>query len=338
MNIHQIYNTEALATLKEMADKSVDCIITDPPYFKVVDNEWDNKWGTKLEFINWLELVCIEFKRVLKENGSIYLFCGNKMNAEVQVMMSKHFNILNNIVWDKGITRAGRTCVEDMRSFFDTSERIIFAEQKDADKNSGYEKNVANEASFIYKDIYDYLEHERIKSGVSRIQVDEYLGVKGMASRHYFSDCQWCMPTEKNYKLMQELFNLNIDSTRFLTKDYEYLRREYEELKKEFVILKAKHQSLRRTFNAWNIHKCIAVWQYDIVKITKKDRHVCEKPADLIQHIVMTSTLPGYTVLDAFCGSGVVGEVCKKTGRNFTGIELDYKWACIADDRLKAIS
>lgn len=338
MNIQQIYNTEALATLREMKDKSIDCIVTDPPYFKVVDKDWDKGWSTSLEFINWLELICIEFKRVLKENGSIYLFCGNKMNAEVQVMMSKNFNILNNIVWDKGITRAGGQCVEDMRSFFDTSERIIFAEQKDSDRKSGYDGACIDESKFLYKDIVNYLESERKKAGVSRKKVDDYIGTKNMASKHYFSHGQWRMMSKERYEKVQELFNLNIDPKKFLLKDYDILRKDYEELRKQFNKIKVIHKSKRRTFKAHNIWKCIAVWRYDIVKITKKDRHICEKPADLIQHIIMTSTNENDVVLDAFCGSGVVGEVCKLTNRSFTGIELDYKWACIAEDRIKAIS
>ena len=337
MKVHQIYQSEALATLREMQDNTIDCIITDPPYFKAVKEEWDNKWSKKIEFINWLELIVIEFKRILKSNGSMYIFCSNKMQAQVQVMIEKHFNILNNIVWDKGLHVAGRASTEALRSYFDTSERIIFCEHYGSDSyakgESGYEKELDKAKGFIFEPIRNYLESERVRAGIKKEKINGYLGFKetpgAMASRHYFGKSQWYLPTEIHYKKMQELFNLDSVINEFLKKDYEFLKKDYEELKKDY-------EELRRPFKAIDLNKSLAVWKYKIVNSNKKNRHICEKPYELIKHIVETSTNEDAVILDAFAGSGVVGEVCKHLNRSFTGIELDYKWACIADDRIKA--
>lgn len=340
-NIYQIYNTEALTTLKEMADKSIDCIITDPPYFKYIthqkDNhnvDWDDKWSDKLEFLQWLELIVIEFKRVLKDNGSLYLFCSNKLNAHIQVMIEKHFKVLNNLVWDKGNNRAGRTCKEELRHFFDNSERCIFCEQYNSDKmEKGYKENCNDTKKSIYKPLIDYFIEEKGKAGVSKKEIDSYLN--NQMYKHYFDYSQWHMPTEKNYIKLQELFNKNIDSIKYLNKDYEILNREYKELKKEYEKIQETFKSLRRPMNLNNTRPYTAVWKYGIVPSSKKNRHVCEKPLDMIEHIVLSSTNKNQIVLDAFCGSGVVGEACKKHWRGFTGIELDFEWACIADERIK---
>jgi site-specific DNA-methyltransferase (adenine-specific) len=52
-----------------------------------------------------------------------------------------------------------------------------------------------------------------------------------------------------------------------------------------------------------------------------------EKPYDLIKLLVEQSTKPGDTVLDPMCGSGVVGEVCRDTGRKYILGDLDIEEA-----------
>ena len=50
---NKIYLADCLKFLKTMPDKSVDLFILDPPYYKVVSQEWDNQWFTIEEYINW---------------------------------------------------------------------------------------------------------------------------------------------------------------------------------------------------------------------------------------------------------------------------------------------
>jgi len=52
-----------------------------------------------------------------------------------------------------------------------------------------------------------------------------------------------------------------------------------------------------------------------------------EKPYELIKLLVEQSTNPGDTVLDPMCGSGVVGEVCRDTGRRYILGDLDIEEA-----------
>ena len=33
---------------------AVDCVITDPPYFKVIGDYWDNEWDKPAEFLDWM--------------------------------------------------------------------------------------------------------------------------------------------------------------------------------------------------------------------------------------------------------------------------------------------
>jgi site-specific DNA-methyltransferase (adenine-specific) len=54
-----------------------------------------------------------------------------------------------------------------------------------------------------------------------------------------------------------------------------------------------------------------------IPRLKGKQYWPTEKPAELIQILVEQSSNPGDVVLDFFAGSGVVGQVCRATGRRF---------------------
>jgi adenine-specific DNA-methyltransferase len=121
---------DALDLLRGLPAGSVDAIITDPPYFGVKDEAWDNQWDTADEFIAWMGNLCQQWKRVLKPNGSLYVFASPRMAARVEVEVGKWFNVLNNITWKKDATPyAAKYGVDNFRTYVDMSERIIFAEQ-----------------------------------------------------------------------------------------------------------------------------------------------------------------------------------------------------------------
>lgn len=62
-------------------------------------------------------------------------------------------------------------------------------------------------------------------------------------------------------------------------------------------------------------------------RLKGKDYYPTEKPAPLIWKLVTESSNPGDTVLDCFCGSGVVGQVCDMTGRRYLLGDIDPREA-----------
>jgi DNA modification methylase len=48
--------------------------------------------------------------------------------------------------------------------------------------------------------------------------------------------------------------------------------------------------------------------------------------------------MPGDTILDPFLGSGTTAVACKRTGRNFIGIEKEPKYVEIALKRLEKVN
>jgi site-specific DNA-methyltransferase (adenine-specific) len=62
--------------------------------------------------------------------------------------------------------------------------------------------------------------------------------------------------------------------------------------------------------------------------------HPTQKPEDLIGPLVDYSCPPGGVILDCFAGSGTVGVVAKRHGRNFIGIELNPEYCKLARERI----
>jgi hypothetical protein len=70
-------------------------------------------------------------------------------------------------------------------------------------------------------------------------------------------------------------------------------------------------------------------WEIDQVKnVSKADNpHPCPIPYELARRIVLTTTEPGQTVIDPFCGSGTIVQAAADHGRNGIGFEIDPSYA-----------
>ena len=125
MDIRKI---DALTLLQSLDDKSVDLILTDPPYYKLLNISWDKQWKTKEDYLNWLDSIVKECQRVLKDNGSFYMFASAEMSWYVEGVIRKYFNVLNHIRWVNTGSMSFRCRREELRRYLNPSEEIIFAE------------------------------------------------------------------------------------------------------------------------------------------------------------------------------------------------------------------
>jgi site-specific DNA-methyltransferase (adenine-specific) len=62
--------------------------------------------------------------------------------------------------------------------------------------------------------------------------------------------------------------------------------------------------------------------------------HRTQKPVPLMEYLIRTYSGPGDTVLDNCMGSGTTGVACRRTWRNFIGIERDPAYFEIASKRI----
>ena len=309
---NKIINADCMDILKQLPDKCIDCILTDPPYFGIVKNDWDNQWKNIKEFQEWVGTIGKELYRVLKDNGSFYWFGDDKTIAYCQVELDKYFSLINNLVWKKDslITTKGTYSV--FRSYAPITERCLFYD-KGEDK-SGLEMVFSNPN--LFQTIKDYLRGERNKvkekmgfSGTT--ETDEYLAKITETStivRHYFGDAQWSLPTKEMYEKLQK--------SGFFNKEYEQLRQEYEQLRQEY-------EQLRRVWN--NEKDALEVLNFPTV-MEKGKIHPTQKPIPLISYLLERSTNSDSLVLDCFSGSGTMAIACHRLKRRFICIEKDPEY------------
>lgn len=66
-------------------------------------------------------------------------------------------------------------------------------------------------------------------------------------------------------------------------------------------------------------------------------KHPTQKPLALLERCILSSTDPGDTILDPFCGSGTTGVAALMLNRRFIGIELDNSFFNLAATRLNSV-
>lgn len=76
-----LYNEDCLDFLKRIEDNTVDLIVTDPPYFQIVKNDWDNQWDSEKEYLDWCKEWTHECVRVLKPGRCFYVWGTTKTNT-----------------------------------------------------------------------------------------------------------------------------------------------------------------------------------------------------------------------------------------------------------------
>ncbi len=97
--INKIYHGDCLDIMKDIPDNYVNHIICDLPFFQVVKDEWDNQWANEKEYIDWCREIIIEYKRIIKDNGNLFLFTGRQYNRKIATILDEFFNEKRIIIW-----------------------------------------------------------------------------------------------------------------------------------------------------------------------------------------------------------------------------------------------
>ena len=106
IKLNNIYNEDCIRTMSRMEDNSVELIIADPPYYKIVKNDWDNQWESEAEYYEWFKLLIKEFKRIIKPNGSVYIWNWFDNICSIgHFAKEEGFIVRNLITWNRGAGR-----------------------------------------------------------------------------------------------------------------------------------------------------------------------------------------------------------------------------------------
>ena len=322
--LNKIIQADCLEYLEHIPKQSINMILLDPPY-NISHAKWD-KWKIQNEYIEWLGSVFLECQRVLKDNGSFYFWHNDfQQMAQLQQWISQNTKFIFNsmISWIKPNFRpiAWKNKKEDssLRSWFNIQEYCLYYTFKD----SGSGLNVIQ--PLYFKKYLTYMTEQKNQINWACQDFNIFLGYKSIASHWFYNadniQLQPRFITKKDYEKLQ--------TTGFFQKTYEELRAEYEELR-------AEYEELRPRFNIQNGQDCNNVWYSKTHDAFGKGKlHTCEKPQDLLQKIILTSTNENDIVLDCFAGGGSTAIASLETKRNFLCCEKEEKYVKIANERIE---
>lgn len=143
---NKVIQGDCLEVMKGIPDKSVDCIITDPPYgmkyqsarriatpqFKKIEN--DNN-------IDWFPEFIKECYRILKDNSHIYIFCNDYNISKFRDLQEQAgFKNKRTLVWVKNNHTSG----DLLGDYANKTEFINYAQKGRRLLNGGRDTNVLN--------------------------------------------------------------------------------------------------------------------------------------------------------------------------------------------------
>jgi adenine-specific DNA-methyltransferase len=291
---------ESLALLRRFPNNSVSLILTDPPYHATKKRNifGDTAFAEDQHYLDWMAEYALEWRRVLKPNGSLFCFCDSSMAGRLEVEFSKSFNVLSHVVWTKPNEPGfdgwkGKMKKEALRQWYPHSERILFCEP-------------AVEGNLHRSAFAQFLRDARTQAGLSMHELTATIGAHGKVN-HGGAVSNWeagrNTPSRDQYaKICNALLATgNVGSMPA-----------YEDVIRPFVMNGSKEFT--------------DVWTFPSVR-PYKGKHPAEKPASMLEHAIEATTFPKDIVLDCFAGSGSTALAAIKLGRQAVAIEIEHSWA-----------
>lgn len=304
MEVNKIYNINFLDNT--LPDKCANLIIADPPYFEV-KGEFDFIWKSFDDYLKDVEKWAIECKRLLADNGTLFWYGHAKNIAYAQVIFDKHFNLINNLVWNKG-SFMGLEESELLRSFAPCTERILMY--------SNYNYN--DEKGFATLKIKEYLQ-----TIISNKDLQDILLSNGICSNK--SSAVTVAASKLNFKttrhdfIQEHIYNL-INKPKKPYKD----------------LIDIYNNQLRYFNNKFNLQEVLN-FSNEQVKTGAKYDHDTVKPETLTRALILTCSRVNDLVVVPFAGSGTECAMAVKEGRRTIGFEITEKHAKMSNDRVQNI-
>lgn len=303
-----VIHGDSLEKLKRIPDQTISLILTDPPYHSTKKDNItnDTAFETDEEFINWMEQYSIEWKRILRPNGSMFLFCSSAMSAKLEILFSDRFNILSHIVWTKPNDPGfdgwkGKMKKTALRQWYPHSERILFVEP-------------ALDGNLKRSWFGNFLKEQRLLCGLSGHLLSEITGAYGKVN-HGGAVSNWeagrNIPSIDQY---QKICDALIQTGKIQTMP------DYKDAIRKFEV----NGDIEFT-DTWNFN---SVRPY-------KGKHPAEKPIDLLEHCINATTYEGDIILDCFAGSGSTAIAALNTNRLSIAIEIEKEWYKVIKTRIE---
>jgi len=192
-----LQHKDCLSFLKDVPDNSVDLIVTDPPYYRIVNQQWDKQWKTEDEYLQWCKEWTIECARVLKPERCLYVWGTTKTDTFLRYKL-EILNKLTNMSYNNWIIWSydwgGRT----KQTFARKHEDLLMYS-----KGENFLFN-ADSVRIPYK-VTTNVRKGAINNPLGKIPTDVWEKNNHTASKEY---CEW-HPTQKPIELLKRIILAN---------------------------------------------------------------------------------------------------------------------------------
>jgi len=295
---------DALEQLKTLPDESVQMCVTSPPYWGLRDYGHDGQIGleeTPEEFIHKLVLVFREVKRVLKDDGTLWVNIGDsyagsgKGAATHPDTNDKWKQSTNKGTLKKGISNFKSDCIKP-KDLVGIPWMLAFALRAD-----GW---------FLRQDIIWSKPNPMPESVTDRCtKSHEYIFLLSKSRKYLYDHEAIKEESVTNDSSLRNRDITKLNNTPGRSKMKGLVHNDYETKNKRSVW----HQATKPYSGS----------------------HFAVYPPELITDCIKAGSKEGDIVLDPFFGSGTTGEVALRLYRKFIGIELNKENEPLIEERLK---
>ncbi|MGN7478980.1 DNA-methyltransferase [Solibacillus silvestris] len=315
MELNKIYQGHCLEVLKTLSGESINTVVTSPPYWGLRDYGMDEQIGLENsveEYVSALVDVFREIKRILKDDGTVWLnlgdaYAGSGKGAWSQKDKQKHVYVPNPNGQETKINNVPNGLKP--KDLIGLPWRVAFALQAD-----GW---------YLRQDIIWNKPNAMPESVKDRpTKSHEYIFLMSKQPHYYY-----------NHEAIKE-------PAIYGTQDVRGSDGAIGQPQKQRRIDKAKgsfngkygHEAFRAIRDKRNKR---SVWTVTTKPL--KEAHFATFPEELIEPCILAGCPIDGVVMDPFFGSGTTGLMALKHSRNFIGIELNPEYIKIAKKRLSEV-
>ena len=331
MKLNHIYQGNVLDRLKDLQDRSVQCVVTSPPYWGLRDYGVDGQLGleeTPKKYVKNLVNVFREVRRVLKDDGTLWLNLGDSYSSGGLIQNGNHTGLAKAKERYDGVPRNPKN--ESRMNFSVASvKRKISGNLKPKDL-IGIPWRVAfalqADGWYLRQDIIWHKPNPMPESVTDRCtKAHEYIFLLSKSAK-YFYDADAISEKAKYYNIT------GMDATGY--KDAHSFNGKHKNLMDKGQSIYSMHvkrskgegepdtEGKRNKRSVWKIN-------------TKpyKEAHFAVFPEELPTLCIKAGSKESDVILDPFFGSGTTGWVAQRLGRKWIGIELNPEYIKIAKNR-----
>jgi len=310
---NKILQGNNLDVLKTLSDESIQSCITSPPYYGLRDYGVDGQLGLEAsvnEYVTNLLKVFREIKRVLKEDGTLWINLGDSYAGSGKGAWKEKNKQRHSYVPDPESPQ-----MQLMNEGFKPKDlmgipwRVAFALQAD-----GW---------YLRSDIIWNKPNAMPESVTDRpTKAHEYIFLLSKSKKYYYD--------HEAIKEPAIYGSQDIRGSEAAFGPAQKTRR----IDKPRGSFKGKHadQSFRAIRDKRNKR---SVWTVTTKPL--KEAHFAAFPIDLIEPCILAGSRADDLIIDPFFGSGTTGIAASLHNRNFIGIELNPEYIRIAEKRLSSL-